>query len=84
MRTLLNTKFRTLTVYLVIHASMSLQFKVYSPKFTNKLFPPAILPFLKLRRKETHGAVHNSISKPPPKNLTSNLAKKWFLKNRMS
>ena len=35
---------------------MPLQFKLYSIKFTNKLLPPAILPFLKLCHRGTHGA----------------------------
>ena len=84
MRTLLNTEFRTIIVYLVIYASMSLQFKAYSPKFTNKLLPPIILPFLKLRHRGTHEIVHNSTFKSTLENLTSNLVEKWFLTNRVS
>ena len=47
MRTLLNTDYRTLIVYLIIYASISLQFKAYSPKFVIKFLALAILPFSK-------------------------------------
>ena len=60
MRTPLNTD-RTLTVSFNIHVSIPLQFKAYSPKFTNKLLQLAILPYLKVRHRETHGAIHSSI-----------------------
>ena len=61
MRTPLNKEYRTLTVYFNIHASMPLQFKDNSPKFTNKLLPPAILPYMKVCHRETHGANHSSM-----------------------
>ena len=61
MQTLINTEYRTLKVYFNIHASMPLQFKAYSQKFTNRLLPPAILPYPKVCHKETHGAIHSSI-----------------------
>ena len=60
MRTPLNTEYRTLTVYFIIHVPISLQFKVYSPKFVIKFLTPAILLFLKICRKGTHGAIHSS------------------------
>ena len=37
MRTTLNTEYRTLKVYFIIHVFVPLQFKVYSPKFTIKI-----------------------------------------------
>ena len=40
MGTPLNTEYETLTVYFYIHAFMALQFKPYSPKFTNRLITP--------------------------------------------
>ena len=61
MRTPLNTEYRTLTVYFNIHASMPLQFKTHNPKFTNRLFPPTILPYPKVCHRETHGAIHSSV-----------------------
>ena len=61
MRAPLNTEYRTLTAYFNIYASMPLQFKAYSPKFTNKLLPAAILPYLKVRHRETHRPIHNFI-----------------------
>ena len=61
MRTLINTEYKTLTVYFSILASMLLQFKAYNPKFTNKLLPPAILPYPKIRHRETHGAIFSLI-----------------------
>ena len=76
MRIPLNTEYKTLIVYFIIHACMPLQFKLYSPKFTNKLLSPAILSFLKLHCRGTHGAVHSLTPKLPPENLTRNLAKK--------
>ena len=80
MRTPLNTEYRTLTVYFIIHASISLQFKIYYPKFVIKFLTPAILPFPKIRRRGTHGAVHRSTPQLLPENLTSHLAEKLFSK----
>ena len=60
---------------------MPLQFKLYSLKFTNKLLLLAILPFPKIRCKGTHKAIHSSTLQPLPENLTSDLAKKLFMKN---
>ena len=57
MRTPLNTEYKILTIYFIIHTSISLQFKVYSPKFVIKFLAPTTLPFLKICRRETHGAV---------------------------
>ena len=61
MRISLNREYRTLIVYFIIHASISLQFKVYSQRFVIKFLTPAILPFPKIRRKGTHGALRSSI-----------------------
>ena len=69
MRTPLNTEYRTLKVYFNIRASMSLQFKAYNPKFINKLLPLAILPYLKVRHKETHRANQSIIPQLPPESL---------------
>ena len=69
MQTPLNTKYRTLTVYFNMYASMALQFKADSPKFTNKLLPPAILPYPKVRHRETRRAIHSSIPQLSPESL---------------
>ena len=73
MRTPLNTEYRTLTIYFNIHASMSLQFKAYSPKFTNKLLPPVILLYPKVHHREIHEAIHNSIPQPSLESLKMHL-----------
>ena len=69
MWTLLNTEYNALTVYFNIHASMLLQFKAYSPNFTNKLPLPTILPYPKVCHRETHGTIHSSILQLSPKSL---------------
>ena len=74
MRIPLQTKYRTLAVYFNIHASISLQFKAYSPMFTNKLLSPAILSYVKARYKEIHRAIHNSISQPSLESLIVRLS----------
>ena len=84
MRTPINAKYKTLTVYFNIHASMPLQYKDYSPKFINKLLPPVILSYPKIRCRGTHRIIYSSEPQPPLKNLTTNLGKKLFLKNRVS
>ena len=47
MRIPLKTEYKTLTIYCVIYASMSLQFKLYRPKFEIKLLSPAVLHLFK-------------------------------------
>ena len=48
---------------------MSLQNKAYSPKFTNKLLTQEILPYPKVRHRETHRAIHSSVPQLLPKSL---------------
>ena len=43
MRTPLNTEYKTLTVYFIIHASISPQIRVYSPMFVIKFHNPTFL-----------------------------------------
>ena len=81
MQTQLNTKYGTLTVYLIIHASMSLQYKAHNPKFVIKFLAPTILLYLKIRRRGRHEAIYSSTPQQLPQNLTSNLVEKLFLKN---
>ena len=52
MRIPLNTEYGILTVYIIIYASMSLQFKAHSPNFVIQLLTPAILPFPKYATEE--------------------------------
>ena len=73
-----------MTVYFIIHASISLQIKVYSSKFVIKFFSLAILPFLKIHCGGTYRVIHSSIPQPSLDILTSNLTEKLFLKNGMS
>ena len=51
---------------------MPLQFKLYSPKFTNKLLPSVILLFLKLHYKGIH-EVSTAHHLTVPENLTKQL-----------
>ena len=52
MRTPINTEYKTLTVYFIMHASISLQFKAYRPKLVIKFLVTAILPFPKCIAEE--------------------------------
>ena len=76
MRAPLNTEYRTLIVYFIIHVSISPQIKVYSSKFVIKFLTPVILPIPKIRRRWTHRVIHSSIPELSTENLANNLAER--------
>ena len=57
MRISLNTKYRTLTVHFIIHASLPLQFKLYKPMFVITISRTSNLTFLQIHRNRTHRIV---------------------------
>ena len=75
MRTPLNIDYRTLKVYFNIHASMTLIFKLYRPKFVIKSLATIILPFRKYAAMEY--TEQFTVNTP---NITRNLHKQLGLK----
>ena len=59
MRTLLDIKYETLTVYFIIRASMPLQFKIYTPRFVITIFCTSNLTSI-IRCSGTHGVVYSN------------------------